>query len=74
MKKNLSLLDAFIRIALGLFLLGKGVSHRCNGLMLFGALETASGATRFCPIYKLFHLSTGGCCHHHQAPLKPVAE
>lgn len=68
MRKNLSLTDAFVRLVIGLFLLGKGIQHRSSVILLFGAFQTASGATRFCPIYQLFHLSTGGCCHH--SPLK----
>ena len=58
MHKNVGLVDSFVRLTLGLFLITRGAHRGCGPLALFGAMESASGITRFCPISHLLGLNT----------------
>ena len=58
MRKNVGLCDSFCRVTLGLFVLSKGISRRSSILSFTGAMEAASGITRFCPVYHLLGLNT----------------
>ena len=61
MKRNLGLGDAMVRLTVGFVLFGKSLHCRHNSLlMLIGAMEIASGITRFCPLYHLLGINTGG--------------
>lgn len=58
MRKNIGLGDSFCRITMGLFMLSKGIVHRSSTISLLGAMEAASGITRFCPVYHILGLNT----------------
>lgn len=58
MKKNVGKLDSYMRITLGLYLLGKGISKKCNKRMFFGSMKVAEGITRFCPAFYMLGLSS----------------
>ena len=58
MHKNVGLADSFLRITVGMFLVSRGAYRGCGPLALFGAMQSASGITRFCPIYHLLGLNT----------------
>ena len=58
MKKNVGTVDSFLRIGSGLFLLTTFAHCRHPFLMALGAMETASGISRFCPCYKIMGIST----------------
>ena len=58
MKKNIGTVDAFLRISGGLYLLATNAGCHHPLLTAFGAMETASGISRFCPCYKIMGIST----------------
>lgn len=58
MRKNVGTVDAFLRTTVGLYLFGHAIRNKHPFLMAMGAMETASGITRFCLMYKLFDIST----------------
>ena len=68
MKRNVGLLDAYIRLTFGLFLLGLGIARlvrRPNRafprfLLLAGAMRIAEGITRFCPLFLALGVDSRG--------------
>ena len=49
MKTNIGTLDRFIRITVGLTVLGCGTAKKCCAAVIIGSAVTASGVTGFCP-------------------------
>ena len=60
MKKNVGDLDSFIRITMGLSILGIGIKKDSNIMIFLGAMNVAEGITRFCPLLSLIKFSTRG--------------
>ncbi|MEW9670345.1 DUF2892 domain-containing protein [Ammoniphilus sp. 3BR4] len=66
MKKNVGTIDAMIRLSLGFFALGWGISRmsrKSRGFMpflvtLLGSQKIAEGITRFCPMLAYWGWST----------------
>jgi len=58
MLENVGKVDSFIRITVGLFLFGLGISKKSKILMFIGAQKTAEGITKFCPLFYLLKIST----------------
>ncbi|MBQ2752858.1 MAG: DUF2892 domain-containing protein [Firmicutes bacterium] len=58
MKKNIGKIDSFIRIALGLTVLGCGTARKCACSIIIGAMTAASGLTSFCPFLYIAELKT----------------
>lgn len=58
MKKNVGDLDAFLRITLGLSMLGVGIKKDSNSFILLGSMKVAEGLTKFCPLLYLMGIST----------------
>lgn len=58
MKKNVGDFDAFLRITLGLSMLGVGIKRDSNPFILLGSMKVAEGLTRFCPLLYLMGIST----------------
>jgi len=56
--KNVGRVDGFLRITLGLSLLGFGITRRSDLMTLYGATKTAEGLTRFCPLYHVLGITT----------------
>jgi len=61
MKKNIGKIDSFIRIALGLTILGCGTAKKCCCSIITGAITAASGLTGFCPLLYMAELKTKMC-------------
>lgn len=59
MKQNIGTIDRFIRIAVGIGILGAGYYYR-NWWGLVGALPILTAIVRICPAYMPFGLSTCG--------------
>ena len=53
MMKNVGMIDAGVRVAVGLTAFGLGVAKRKPAVIALGALGTASGLTGYCPVYAL---------------------
>ena len=53
MKKNVGILDSYLRISGGLSLLGIGVICSSKVMILLGSMKVAEGATRYCPMMHL---------------------
>jgi hypothetical protein len=58
MQKNVGDTDAYLRIALGLYIIGSGILKASRTMIFFGSLKVAEGITRFCPLLYLLNLST----------------
>ena len=58
MKKNVGTLDAYIRITLGLTMVGTGILLRSPIKIALGSGKVAEGVTRFCPMFYLLNLDT----------------
>jgi hypothetical protein len=58
MKKNVGTLDAYIRITLGLAMLGTGIIVKSPIKIAIGSGKVAEGVTRFCPMLYLMNLNT----------------
>lgn len=58
MKKNIGDVDAYIRLAGGLTLLGVGIAKKSTPVIALGAMKITEGITRFCPVLYLLGLST----------------
>ncbi|MBE6008215.1 MAG: DUF2892 domain-containing protein [Lachnospiraceae bacterium] len=58
MKKNIGKIDSFIRIAIGLTVLGCGTARKCCCSIIIGAMTAASGITSFCPFLYMAELKT----------------
>lgn len=61
MKKNIGAVDSFVRVALGLVILGCGTVRKCFCSIIIGALITASGVARFCPCIYMAEVKTKLC-------------
>ena len=60
MKKNVGDMDAYLRIAGGLTMLGVGVMDRSRLMVALGAMKVAEGITRYCPLLDMLSLNTKG--------------
>jgi len=64
---NIGTVDAYVRLAAGLFCLGLGIKDRrpIRSLLLiaFGANKVAEGVTRFCPLLYLMGENTVGSAY-----------
>lgn len=49
MKRNIGICDSFIRVTIGLIMLGCGIAKKCACAVIAGSAITASGVTGFCP-------------------------
>ena len=58
MQENIGNLDSYIRITGGLTMLGIGIIKESTVLTALGAMSTAEGITKFCPILYLLGKST----------------
>ncbi|MFU0800723.1 MAG: DUF2892 domain-containing protein [Xylanivirga thermophila] len=58
MEKNVGLLDRYIRITGGLFMLGYGIKEDSNPLIFLGASKIAEGIVRWCPLLYALDIST----------------
>jgi len=58
MKKNVGVLDSYLRLTVGFFLLGHGIRKSSCISMLLGSMKIAEGITRWCPMLHLLNLST----------------
>lgn len=59
MKKNVGLLDSYLRLTGGAFLLGYGVLKKSPTVIAFGSCKIAEGVTRWCPMLHVLGISTG---------------
>lgn len=58
MKKNVGTLDAYLRITIGLTMLGTGILKRSPSRIVLGSGKVAEGITRFCPVLYLMGINT----------------
>lgn len=58
MEKNVGTLDAYLRITIGLTMLGTGILKRSPSRIVFGSGKVAEGITRFCPALYLMGINT----------------
>jgi len=58
MQKNVGDFDAYMRITVGLFMIGTGIMRSSKMMVGLGAMKVAEGVTRFCPILSLLNLSS----------------
>lgn len=58
MKKNIGTLDAYLRITMGLTMLGTGIIKKSPLKVGFGSGKVAEGITRFCPVMHLMGINT----------------
>ena len=56
MKKNIGKLNSFMRIAIGLMVLGCGTVKKCYCSIIIGSITAASGVTSFCPLLYMENL------------------
>ena len=60
MRENVGTWDAFLRSSMGAMLLGLGIVNKSKSLIWVGAMELATGITRWCPVFELFGINTAG--------------
>lgn len=58
MEKNVGTLDAYLRITIGLTMLGTGIIKKSPLKIAFGSGKVAEGVTRFCPVMYLMGINT----------------
>ncbi|GAV23819.1 YgaP family membrane protein [Carboxydothermus pertinax] len=58
MRENVGTWDAFLRSSMGAMLLGLGIVNKSKNLICVGAMELATGITRWCPVFELFGINT----------------
>ena len=58
MKKNVGEIDRYLRITLGLVMLGQGINRDSNLWMALGAMKVAEGITRYCPMLDMLGINT----------------
>ncbi|WP_034541350.1 YgaP family membrane protein [Carboxydothermus hydrogenoformans] len=58
MRENVGTWDAFLRSSMGAMLLGLGIVNKSKSLICVGAMELATGITRWCPVFELFGINT----------------
>ncbi|MGI6114320.1 MAG: YgaP family membrane protein [Mahellales bacterium] len=58
MHKNVGDMDAYLRIAVGLYMVGSGILKASRAKIFLGSMKVAEGITRFCPMLYLMNLST----------------
>lgn len=62
MKANLHSIDRTIRIILGIVLIGLAVTGVIGWWGYLGVIALATGAMKFCPLYRLLGISTCKKC------------
>ncbi|RBP41592.1 YgaP family membrane protein [Garciella nitratireducens] len=58
MEKNVGTLDSYLRITIGLTMLGTGILQKSLSRIVFGSGKVAEGVTRFCPALYLMGINT----------------
>ncbi len=58
MKKNVGEIDRYLRITLGLLMLGQGINRDSSLWMALGAMKVAEGITRYCPMLDMLGINT----------------
>jgi hypothetical protein len=58
MEKNVGLIDSYMRLSCGIFMVGWGISKKSPLLLGLGAMKVAEGATRFCPMLHMLGMSS----------------
>ncbi|MDO4451142.1 MAG: DUF2892 domain-containing protein [Moraxella sp.] len=62
MKANLHSIDRTIRIILGIVLIGLAITGVIGWWGYLGVIALATGAMKFCPLYRLLGISTCKKC------------
>lgn len=65
MEKNISMLERFLRVALGLVMLALAVSGPATAWGLIGIMPLITGAMGFCPIYQALGIDGAHMPRHH---------
>ena len=58
MKRNVGDLDAYLRLTLGLTLLGYGIIKKAKLPIILGSMKITEGILRWCPMSELMDIST----------------
>jgi len=58
LKKNVGDLDAYLRLTLGLTLLGYGIMRKSSLPIILGSMKITEGIFRWCPMSELMEIST----------------
>ncbi|SMB83247.1 Protein of unknown function [Desulfonispora thiosulfatigenes DSM 11270] len=58
MKKNISDMEAFIRLWAGFSMLGVGIARDSSSMTILGSGKIAEGLFKYCPVKHLFQVTT----------------